>query len=149
MNTEFPETPRYQSNWYNDTRQTSLFETPSYAKSYKAKHTQDQINNFICMLIMLDNSTKISDIKGAFEKMDSKIKEIDEEIYSAMMADNLEDYYLAATGSNYMITSDTQEFIQDAMETVLNYPNFEKSDVAELVYTELANYYSDFLPHYL
>jgi proteasome lid subunit RPN8/RPN11 len=149
MNTEFPETPRYQSNWYNDTRQTSLFDTPSYAKSYKAKHTQDQINNFICMLIMLDNSTKISDIKGAFEKMDSKIKEIDEEIYSAMMADNLEDYYLSATGSNYMITSDTQEFIQDAMETVLNYPNFEKSDVAELVYTELANYYSDFLPHYL
>ena len=101
------------------------------------------------MLIMLDNSTKISDIKGAFEKMDSKIKEIDEEIYSAMMADNLEDYYLAATGSNYMITSDTQEFIQDAMETVLNYPNFEKSGVAEIVYTELANYYSDFLPHYL
>ena len=136
-------------NGYNyDNRQTSLFDTPKYTKPLKPNFTKDQINNFICMCILLDDKTQLVDTKSAFEKMDSKLKEVNVDMYQAMIGDNIEGYYMAATDHVYVIGSEMEEFMQDVMEEIISHPLVGKSETLDIVNNAIVDYYSDYLPHY-
>lgn len=146
---------RYQQ-WYNDTysKQTSLFDTPEYSKPkftkpIKPHFTKDQINNFLCMCALLDGDTKLVDTKSTFESMDVKVKDIEKDMYEAYIYDNVEAYYIAATNNTYVIGSEIEEFVVEAMEEIMSHPLMDKSDSLSIVYDALVSYYHDYLPNYL